>query len=442
MRLPSIRQRLSRALLAALLGWGLLAVPLVGLVMVHAVDAVLDSTMQESTEILYGLVQPLAQQTEGPLRIMPRSPHDERLVWQVISSRGPMQARSVSSPTEPLATRPVEGFSDHTTPDGTAWRVYSIRVDDDGSMLHVAQRMSDRYRQQMQVAMLSLGTALLLGLGTSAWLARRVRLELTPLLRMAEAVQRHDPLQSAQMPAADRSELVPIRAAVMALGRRLSDLVERERAFSAHAAHTLRTPLAGMDAQLAVALQESSPAARPRLVRTREALARLNLVLIALLNLFRSDRSLQLQQVDVAALIVRWPVAGLAVEVDQRAALSADPELLTAALFNLLDNAQRYGARHALISVLPDTGSVRVRVADDGAGIGTDALAQLQRAIDSGATSSQLRLGGGAGLGLGLTMANLVARAHHGGLRLVATEVGTCVEMSFGVASDVKGVAS
>ena len=427
MKLPSIRQRVSRALLAALLGWGLLAVLLVGLVLRHAINSMLDSTMQESTELLYSLVQPLAQGSEGPLRIMPPSPHDERLVWQVISSLGPMQARSVSSPADPLVVGAAEGFSNHTTGDGTAWRVYSIKVDDDGSMLHVAQRLSDRDQQQMQVALASLGTALLLGLATSAWLGRRVRRELAPLVRMADAVRQHDPLLGEQLPAADRDELVPIRDAVMAMGLRLSNLVERERAFSAHAAHTLRTPLAGMDAQLAVALQESSPQARPRLVRTRDALARLNLVLIAMLNLFRTDRSLQLQPVEVAALIASWPLAGLAVDVDQRVALQADPALLTAALFNLLDNALRYGANHALIRVLPATDAVLVQVEDDGPGIEATRLAQLQQAIENPQQHTQAA----AALGLGLTMAGLVARAHQGRMRLIAQERGICVEMSF-----------
>jgi len=427
MRLPSIRQRVARALLAALLGWGLLAVPLVGLVLHQAVDAVLDSTMQESTEILYALVQPLAQDNAGPLRIMPPSPHDERLVWQVISARGAVQARSVRSPAEPLAAGAAAGFTARTTQDGTAWRVYSIRVDDGGAMLHVAQRLADRKQQQMQVALVSLGTALLLGLFTSVWLGRRVRRELLPLLRMADAVQRHDPWLGGQLPPADRAELVPIRDAVMALGERLSKLVERERAFSAHAAHTLRTPLAGMDVQLAVALQESSPQARPRLLRTRDALARLNLVLIALLNLFRSDRRPQRQAVDVAALITHWPLVGLDVVVEQHAVLQADPELLTAALFNLLDNAQRYGATHATVRVLPGTDGVILRVQDDGPGIEAARLAQLQGAIDS----PQQDRPADAALGLGLTLAAGVARAHQGRLRLLPCERGGCIEMSF-----------
>jgi len=422
-RLPSIRARLSRALLGALLGWGLMVLLLVGLVTRQAVDSVLDSTMQESTEILYALVQPLAKDNEEPLRVMPASPHDERLVWQVVSSQGHMQARSIRSPAEPLAPLGGEGFSDRETADGTVWRVYSIKVDDDGSMLHVAQRAADRHQQQMQVALVSLGAALLAGLLTSVWLGRRVSRELEPLVQLSEAVRRHDPFAGPDLPAATRDELVPLREAVVALGLRLSSLAERERAFAAHAAHTLRTPLAGMDAQLAVAMRESPPPGLPRLRRVRDALGRLNLVVVALLHLFRADRELRPQPIDMATLLSRLPFEGLSVTVAQRAPLQADTELLTAALLNLLDNAQRHGARHVEISVEARGADVLVQVQDDGPGIEAERLRALQDAIE--------RRQDGAPLGLGLTLASLVARSHRGRLQLSAGERGTRVEMSF-----------
>jgi hypothetical protein len=86
-----------------------MVVLLVGLVTRHAVDALIDSTMQEATEILYALVQPLAKADEGPLQIMPPSPHDERPVWQVILSQGHLQARSVRAPADPLAPLTSDG---------------------------------------------------------------------------------------------------------------------------------------------------------------------------------------------------------------------------------------------------------------------------------------------------------------------------------------------
>jgi len=85
----------------------------------------------------------------------------------------------------------------------------------------LAQRTDERKLQQSQVTLVSLGTALLVGLVTSVWLRRRVRRELDPLLLMSDAVRRHDPLQGDELPPATRDELVPMREAVMALGQRL-----------------------------------------------------------------------------------------------------------------------------------------------------------------------------------------------------------------------------
>ena len=50
--------------------------------------------------------------------------------------------------------------------------------------------------------------------------------------------------------------------AISGLGDRLASHVAHDDAFAAHAAHALRTPLAGMDAQLAVAIRQCDPAVR------------------------------------------------------------------------------------------------------------------------------------------------------------------------------------
>ena len=423
MTLPSIRDRLARVLFKASLAWGVTVVVLVGLLSEVAVNALLDSTMQESTEILYALVSPLAASTEDTIHIMPPSPHDERLVWQLISGQGRMQARSVRSPPEPLAMGAGSGFSDRVLSDGRAWRVYSISVDNDGSMLHVAQTLDDRRQQQLRVALVGLGSALAVGLAATLWLRRRVRLELEPLVQLSEAVRRLDPLAAASLPPATRDELLPLRAAVIDLGERLSRMLVNERAFIAHAAHTLRTPLAGMDAQLAAAMQECPPHTLPRLQRTRDALGRLNRVVLALLHMFRSGSELKLQTVDLDDLLARLPLDGLRLLVNRELPLVADPDLIAAALVNLLDNASRHGARQVRLSVLAAGTDLLLRIEDDGSGFDAARLPAMQQAIDrQDYTRSQ-------GLGLGLTLADLVARAHGGRLRLVGRPGGATVEI-------------
>ena len=55
------------------------------------------------------------------------------------------------------------------------------------------------------------------------------------------------------------------------LAGRLARRVSQERAFAAHAAHTLRTPLAGIDAQRAAAVREAPAALQARPQRVRAA---------------------------------------------------------------------------------------------------------------------------------------------------------------------------
>src|SRR6185295_5326482 len=108
------------------------------------------------------------------------------------------------------------------------------------------------------------------------WLRRRVARELEPLQRLSQRLEGHEPLDGlATLGPAERRELAPVHAAIDALGARLARRVAHERAFTAHAAHALRTPLAGIDAQLAVALREAPPALAPRLQRVRAAAGRL-----------------------------------------------------------------------------------------------------------------------------------------------------------------------
>jgi signal transduction histidine kinase len=106
------------------------------------------------------------------------------------------------------------------------------------------------------------------------------------------------------------------------------------------------------------------------------------------------------------------------VKVDAQAQVDADPDLLAAALSNLLDNAQRYGA-HRVEVTLPAPG--RMRLADDGRGIEPERLAALRAALQAQAYEGQT--------GLGLMLADLVARAHGGQIELPSVQAGFAVDL-------------
>jgi signal transduction histidine kinase len=339
----------------------------------------------------------------------------------LLAANGEVVQRSANAPAAALRAVATAGFS-----DSAEWRVFGAAMGRDGRMLYVAHTVRERVEARAEVALNAVLAALSIGLLGHWWLRARVRDELRPLERLSDKLEHHDPLDKKQaLGAAERAELAPVHAAIDQLGQRLASRVAHERAFASHAAHALRTPLAGMEAQLAVALRESSPAVQQRLQRVRDASSRLQRVVQSLLDLFRVGGEVQRVDVDLKALLAHLPIEGLEVSVQSEGPLRADPDLLAAALANLLDNAKRHGAQRVSVSQpAPDC----VRVHDDGPGATPERLRSLREALREQDYDGRM--------GLGLMLADLVARAHGGVLSLPESVQGFTVELALASAAE------
>ena len=426
--LPSIHQRLARAVMLTALAWGLAVSVVVWFSVRHEVNELLDDSLRASAEVLRGLLErdagALLARGDHALR---DTPGGARFAWQLVDTGPRVLLRSAQAPDTPWLPAPRAGFSNAVP----RWRVYGVALEGDRT-LYVAQSRAERREALAEVSVSSIAAALLVGLLAVVWLRVRVRHELAPLDALSEALGRYEPLEpGADLAAATRAELLPMHDAVLALGRRLSQRVASERAFTAHAAHALRTPLAGIDAQLAVALREAPPALEARLQRVRAAAGRLARVVTALLALFRSGVLLQRQPVDVAAMLARLPVDGLTVDAAP-GRVDADPDLLAAALLNLLDNASRHGARRVQVALAGQC----LTLADDGPGADDARRAAMQQVLDRQDYDSRE-----GGLGLGLMLADLVARAHGGRLLLPAGGRGFTVALDLGPAPAAQNAA-
>ncbi|MEV0406418.1 HAMP domain-containing sensor histidine kinase [Actinoallomurus sp. NPDC050550] len=157
--------------------------------------------------------------------------------------------------------------------------------------------------------------------------------------------------------------------ALEATARRLGDLLERERAFSAHVSHQLRTPLTG----LLLGLESGLNGGDPRAV-IRTALERgehLQEIIDDLIRLSRGGSSTDRGALDVPALLeevrARSPVT---VRIEDglpevRASLSAVRQILNV----LVENAVNHGKPPITVSAVDVGQGLAIEVSDEGLGV-------------------------------------------------------------------------
>jgi two-component system sensor histidine kinase TctE len=252
---------------------------------------------------------------------------------------------------------------------------------------------STRARDQLANAILWRTGLRLLALALVAagvvWLA--VSAALRPLNRLGDAIALRSPDDLRPVQGATPREVAGLVEAINSFMARLDLAVQALRNFTGNASHQLRTPLATVRTQLAMAQRSSDPQTlRDATAKADAALARAERVLAQLLVLARVDaarRNQSFQPTDMAAL-ARILTAEMVPEAQRRgidlgyegpgAALAlAEPVLAQEMLSNLIDNAIRYAGTGAQVTVrvtpLPDR--CRLEVEDNGPGLSAAQIA-------------------------------------------------------------------
>jgi signal transduction histidine kinase len=266
-------------------------------------------------------------------------------------------------------------------------------------------------------------------------LARRLS---RPLERLTEAARRlGDGDLGARAPAprgrgrwwrprhAPADEIAELTRAFNEMAERVERLVRGQKELLANVSHELRSPLARL--RMALALLPRGGDADARLADAERDLAELDRLIddvLATARLEATGLPTRLAEVDVGALLrdlaaraQRDPaVAGRPVVVQEGAApgLVADEALLRRALWNLVENAAKYGAPPITLAAGRDGDRVVLTVGDEGPGIPPEAR---ERVLDPFHRGDSARTPGGAGpagVGLGLTFARRVAEVHGG----------------------------
>ncbi|MDT0545064.1 MULTISPECIES: HAMP domain-containing sensor histidine kinase [Streptomyces] len=224
-----------------------------------------------------------------------------------------------------------------------------------------------------------------------------------------------------------RLDLPPNTDEVRRLGETLNDLLKRldeatarQRQFVADAAHELRSPVAAVRAELETAARHPRADLSARIPGMLEETVRLGALVDDLVHLARLDTrgALRETEVDLDDLVeaeVRRPHARPEVSVAcgriQPARIRGDPDALSRAVRNLLDNAVRHAHRRVEVTLAATDSEAVLCVRDDGPGIPP---ADRERVFDRFTRLDDARSRDAGGSGLGLAIVREIVTRHGG----------------------------
>jgi len=272
---------------------------------------------------------------------------------------------------------------------------------------------------------------LILAAAVIVWFA--VTLSLAPLYRLRNAIALRSPDDLSPIRQDVPREVEGLVETINSFMTRLESALGALRHFTGNASHQLRTPMAIMRTQLALASRAEDPAQRRAAIAAADtAVEHAERVLAQLLLLARIDEAasdrLKLETIDLAALakaqtaelVLRASAAGidLGYEGAESAMMRGDAMLLGELLRNLIENAIAYAGAgaEATVGVAAEAGRVRLTVADTGPGVAADKLPALRQRFARQRPDKP-------GAGLGLAIVEEIAGLFGGSID-VASEAG------------------
>lgn len=383
--------------------------------------------------------------------------------YQIWSGEGHLLLSNFGLPSAAaMAKLGVTGFS-QLQMDGEEWRVYALHDVQAAKEIHVAERVALRRWSLTKVdtSLFSLVVlSIVIVIVPALWLLRR---QLRPLRELADVLRQRSPInleavRLRHVPA----ELAPVVSSVNALFGRVSEAIQRERGFTAVAAHELRTPLATLRVLAETAAGTEDQREREKLLqdlkRSVDRCAHLQEQLLTMARLDVIEQSQLNAEFDLAGVIIDAQ-ADLLMEARRRhitLAARVDETTINAHRFgvqtllrNLLSNSVRYTPQGGRVEISTRTegSNAIIEVNDSGPGIpDADRVRVFER-------FERLNREQESGVGLGLSIVRAVADTHGaqvtlgqstlGGLRVVVTFQGRAVSRPRGpeVESSAFGIA-
>lgn len=312
-------------------------------------------------------------------------------------------------------------------------RIYTLPLHNSVSFaLQVGQSLNQVGQIQGQMLRLLLlmlaATALLTG-GSGWFLAQRALNPISAMTRTAQAFSDKDLSQRIPMTVPD-DELGQLAQTFNRMFDRIEESFQRQRQFTADAAHELRTPLAIMQTGLDVTLSQPRTGEEYRAVLDNiyEEVLRLSQLSHQLLLLARADThslTIERQPMDMS-LMINTVIDQVVMAAEQKhidiqrdippsIIIHADEDRLIQLTLNLVENAVKYtpSGGGVAVKLTPAKDQLHLSVADTGIGIPAHHLPHIFKRFYR-VDPTRNRQQGGAGLGLAI--AQQIAQLHGGSI--------------------------
>lgn len=388
----------------------------------HEIEEVYDAQMAHSAKLLLQIAEyELVEREDGRLDLGAenaalRHKYESNMtfrIWQ--GDRLVTRSWSAAGFTGIEAT---PGFSDMTI-DDVKWRFFVFVNDADNIRVEVAQRYSIRYELIGQLMSSLIAPALVFIPLIFLIIWSGIRKALKPVVKVSADVDRRNsddlsPISATALP----QEVAPLILALNRLFGRIEGSFRREREFTDHAAHELRTPLAAMKTQTQVLLKKSAAGTEfaEGLQNLGASINRATHLVEQLLSfarlqnedLPRDPMSLSDCLTDtIAEMRVRALPKNITLSADvaEDIHIKGHADFIAILLTNLLDNAVKYTPPGGHIAVTLSPAGV-LDIADDGPGLSDADKARVFERFTRADKTGQ------SGSGLGLSIARWIAQAH------------------------------
>lgn len=337
-----------------------------------------------------------------------------------------------------------DGFTDKII-NHNDWRIYSTKDPNSHTKIIVAEQYNLRHELADDIAHSNANILLITYpvFGVLVWFI--ISFALRSVIRVTDEISHRastflEPVQLTEIPI----EIKPLVAELNQLFIRLKLAFERNKRFSADAAHELRTPLAALKTNVQVALMSTDSEDRKKaLQKVIESVDRSSHVVDQLLTLSRLGEEETLADVKpfdlhkLATEIIAY-LAPHALEKNIEIELEPSPgepiimgndTAIGILIRNIVDNAIRYTPTNGEVQVgIVDTGTrVVLRVRDTGSGIPPELRERVfERFFRILGTKA-------SGSGLGLAIVSQIAKLHHAQVNLTSppNNIGLQFEVAF-----------